>query len=204
MKKQVVVIHGGDTFRSHREYISALEKKKLDFDNLSCRGWKNSLKEKLGREFEVLIPTMPCGHNAKYLEWKIWFKKLIPHLEKEVVLIGHSLGAIFLAKYLSEEKFPKKIRGTFLVAPPFDEQDLDDSLADFKLKKDLELLQKQSGELIFFHSVDDFVVPFSDFLKFQEALPEATFRVFQKRGHFLQKTFPEIVQEIKKAFRRKK
>lgn len=200
MKKQVVIIHGGNTYQSYKDYISYLRKSEIDFENLSYQGWKDGLKEKLGRGFSVVIPRMPSANNAKYLEWKIWFEKIVPHLEKEVVLVGHSLGATFLAKFLSEEKFSKKVLATILVAAPFDDKDLGGSLADFKLKKDLSMLQKQSRELIFFHSIDDFVVPFGDFLKFKKSLPDATFREFKKRGHFLQKTFPQIVGEIKRLF----
>lgn len=193
-----MVIHGGNTFKTYKEYILDLRRHKVDFDNLAYRGWKDSLGEKLGRDFDVVIPRMPNANNAKYLEWKIWFEKIIPHLEKGVVLVGHSLGATFLAKYLSEERFTKKILATILISAPFDDKNIEESLADFKLKKDLSRIQKQSGKLILYHSVDDPVVPFSDFLKFKEVLPDATFREFKSKGHFIQKSFPQIISEIKK------
>lgn len=201
MKKQIIIIHGGNSYRSYNEYLEFLRKKQLDFENLNYRGWKDGLAKKFGRGYEVLMPPMPNASNAKYLEWKIWFGKLVPFLEREVVLIGHSLGAIFLVKYLSEEAFAKKILATILVAAPFDEKDIEDSLADFRLKRDLGRLEKQSERLIFFHSRDDEVVPFADFLKYKHALPGAQFREFKKRGHFLQRTFPELESEIEKIFK---
>ena len=63
---------------------------------------------------------MPLQDNAKYEEWKILFERYIPHLKDNVILMGNSLGGIFLAKYLSENKFPKKILSTYLTCPPFD------------------------------------------------------------------------------------
>jgi hypothetical protein len=172
----------------------------LDFKRSITKGWKESLGEKLGKNFEVILPRMPNSLNAKYLEWKIWFEKMIPFFNKEVVLGGHSLGGIFLVKYLSENKFPKKILGTFLVAAPFDEKDADYTLADFKLPKDLSRLEKQGGKLFFYQSQDDSIVPFKDFGKYKKALPGANFREFKNRDHFGQATFPELVRDIKKLF----
>jgi hypothetical protein len=57
---------------------------------------------------------MPNPMNARYNEWKILFKKIVLLLDDNVILIGHSLGAIFLVKYLSENKFPKKNSGNFI------------------------------------------------------------------------------------------
>lgn len=200
MKKQVVVIHGGNTFATYKQYLAYLKKKELNFEKAISAGWKDHLGEKLGKGFEVVMPLMPNAANARYLEWKIWFEKLFPFLEKEVVLLGHSLGGVFLAKYLSEQKFPKKILGTILIAPPYDGEGSGEDLVYFRLKKDLSLLQKQSGRLVFYHSQDDDVVPAVDFDKYRKYLPEACFRDFKNRGHFTQKNFPEIVREIKKLF----
>lgn len=200
MKKQVVVIHGGTTFATYKQYLAYLKKEELNFEKATSKRWKDHLGEKLGKGFEVVMPLMPNSANARYLEWKIWFEKLFPFLEKEVVLLGHSLGGLFLAKYLSERKFPKKILGTLLVAPPYDGEGSEESLDYFKLKKDLSGLQKQSGKLIFYHSQDDENVPMVDFVKYKKALPDACFRDFKNRGHFVQKNFPEIVREIKKLY----
>ena len=200
MKKQVIIIHGGNTFDTYKQYISFLKSFEIDFEKMTSKEWKDNLEKELGREFEVVLPRMPNAFNAKYLEWKIWFGKMIPFFENKVVLIGHSLGGIFLAKYLSENKFPKKILATFLVAAPYDDKNSDDSLADFILKKDLSLSQNQSEKLFIYQSQDDDVVPFADFEKYKKALPDANFREFNNKGHFRQKNFPEIVQEIRKVF----
>ncbi len=197
MKKQVIVIHGVRTFGTYKEYISYLKARRIDIRQLRKTDWKENLCRELGSGFEVVAPRMPNPTNAKYLEWKIWFKKLIPHIKNGVVFVGHSLGAVFLAKYLSENKFPKKIRGTFLVSASHDDRDQDYSLADFVLPKNLKLLEKQGGEIFLYHSVNDPEVPFADFEKYRKVLPRARVRVFKNRGHFTQETFPEIVRDIK-------
>ncbi len=201
MKKQVVVIHGGDTFSTYKKYISFLRNYKLDIKRLRQKGWKGGLGEKLGRGFEVIAPKMPNAGNARYLEWRIWFKKFLPHTKNGAVLVGHSLGGIFLAKYLSENKFPKKIKGVFLVAAPFDEKDCREPLGTFRLRKSLKRLEKQGGDIFLYYSKDDRVVPFADVGKYIKALPHARTRVFKNRGHFSQEKFPEIVKDIKNLFK---
>ena len=197
MKKQIVVIDGGDAFNTYEEYLSFLRKKEFDFNRLNKRGWKETLSEKLGEGFEVIIPKMPNYANARYLEWKIWFEKLIPFLEDEVTLVGHSLGGIFLAKYLSENSFPKRVRAILLVAPPYDTEGTDDSLVDFTLLRAPSNLTEQSGKIFLYHSEDDPIVPFSNLRKYEKELPSAKVRILKDRGHFLQEEFPELVEDIK-------
>ena len=200
MKKQIIIIHGGDTFDTYKQYISSLKNFEIDFERIASKGWKDNLEKELGKGFEVILPKMPNAFNVKYLEWKIWFEKMIPFFENKVVLVGHSLGGIFLTKYLSENKFPKKVLATFLVAAPYDDKDSDYSLAGFALKKNLSLLQNQSEKLFIYQSQDDDVVPFVDFEKYKKALPNASFREFSNKGHFRQENFPEIIQEIRRIF----
>ena len=197
--KQIIVIHGGDTFETHEEYLSFLKSFEIDFERFKSgrKDWKVTLSEELGEGFEVILPSMPSKTNAKYIEWKIWFEKLIPFFKDSVIFVGHSLGAIFLAKYLSENEFPKKIAATFLVAGPYDDKDFEESLADFVLPEDLEKLVGQGGKIYLYHSKDDPVVPFADLEKYKKSLPSAEVRIFEDREHFSQVDFPELVEDIK-------
>lgn len=197
--KQVVIIHGGDTFASYEDYLAFLKDFEIDFGRYFAgkKDWKGGLGEALGADYQVIAPSMPNKTNAKYLEWKIWFEKFLPHLSDGVILVGHSLGGTFLAKYLSEETMPVQVGGTFLVAPVFDGALSDESLADFVLPASLAKLQEQGGSVFLYHSEDDYVVPVVNATKLKEALPGATYRPFTDRGHFNQETFPEIVTDIR-------
>jgi len=199
MKKQIVVVHGGDTFDSYEEYIKFLEDFKIDIESLKQKRWKSSLQEELGDDFEVIAPQMPNNTYAKYFEWKLWFDKYVPLLNDEVVLLGHSQGGIFLSKYLSENKFPKKIRGVFLVSAPYDDE-TEYTLGDFRLEKDLNQFEEQAREIYLYHSKDDNIVPFVDLEKYKKDLPNAHIEVFEDRGHFDQEKFPEIIRDIKEVF----
>ena len=197
MKKQVILIHGGSTFDSYKNYLAFLNNLKIDLNRYKRTKWSDSLRQELGNKFDVLLPKMPNPMNAKYDEWKILFKKIAFLLDNNVILIGHSLGAIFLVKYLSENKFPKKILATLLVSPPYDDEGMEESLGDFVLSKSLNKLNKHGGKIFIYQSKDDSVVPYSHLKKYKKVLPNASIREFKKRGHFDQLKFPELIKDIK-------
>ena len=196
MKKQVVIIHGGDTFESHEAYLNFLKNFKIDLDR--CRigkgSWKRWLHHALGEEYDIILPEMPGASNAQYEEWKLWMEKLIPLLNDEIILVGHSLGASFLVKYLSEAPCPKKVLGVFLVSTPFDTDSDGYSLASFSHQGKIKL---QNQNVYLYHSKDDPAVPFSAMEKFQKALPHAHARAFEDRRHMNQLEFPELADDIK-------
>jgi uncharacterized protein len=202
MKHQVIVIHGADAYRMREEYLDFLRTFQIDFEALRSgkKGWKDGLGKTLGNDFEVIAPRMPNKENARFEEWKIWFEKLIPFLNPRVTLVGHSMGGIFIAKYLSENTPPFTVDASFLVAPPFDEETSPEALADFNFSSDLTGFAARGGRIHIYQSKDDDVVPFADFEKYREALPGAEFRVFEDRGHFRQETFPELVADIRALY----
>lgn len=197
MKKQILIIGGGEVFDSYDDYIKFLKEYRLDLEKTKKKKWKRELQKDLGDDWEVIYPDMPAKWNVKYLEWKLWFEKFLPHLRDDVILLGNSLGGIFLSKYLSENDFPVKIKAVFLVAPPFDEKDCDYSLGDFVLSASLKKFEDQCDKIFIYFSKDDPVVPFADLEKYMKALPSAKKVVFEDKGHFNLEEFPEIVEKIK-------
>jgi uncharacterized protein len=198
MKKQVLVLHGGDTFDTYEEYLLFLKNYKIEtLEYFLKKKWKSSLQKSLGDYYEVIIPEMPNKINAKYFEWKIWFEKVLTLLDDEIILVGHSLGGLFLAKYLSENAFVKKPLGVFLIAPPFDMSETKESLADFILPEDFQNLKSLGNKLHFYHSRDDGVVPFIELQKYKEKLPNSQFTIFDDKGHFNQEEFSELAKDIK-------
>ncbi len=190
------MIHGGDAYDTYEEYIESLKQWEVSLDNSRTTSWKGGLATTLGDTYEVIAPRMPNPSNARYAEWKIIFDKYVPLLDEGVIFIGHSLGGIFLAKYLSEEVYPKSIKATLLVAAPYNAQD-ENPYVDFNILTNLSGLEKQGGKVFLYHSKDDEVVPFSSFERYQRELETATVRVFTGRQHFNQSEFPEIVEDIR-------
>ena len=151
MKKQIVVIHGGDAFDTYGEYLSYLKNKEVSLERIQFKDWKRNLSDDLGVEAQVLTPQMPNSQNARYLEWKIWFEKIISLLGENVIFVGHSLGGIFLAKYLSENNYQKIIKAVFLVAAPYNTE-TDHPLVDFNIENDLSSFARQGGKIFLYHS----------------------------------------------------
>ena len=201
-KARAFYIHGGHTFRNNKDYLNYLKNREISIINK--KKWHEEfLKKKLSRKFDIIKLKMPKGDDAKYNEWKIHFERYLPFLRSKDILIGSSLGGVFLAKYLSENKLPKKILSTYLICPPFDNSIKgEDLFGGFNLKKDLSLLQKNSKNLYLMFSANDEVVPLDHARKYKEKLPDAKTIVYKnKNGHFRISRFPEIIKLIKKDYK---
>ncbi len=198
MNQQVLVIHGGENFETYDEYINFLKGCETSLLDFRKNGWKKNLEANLGTSFDVYNPEMPNSWNARYEEWRIWFEKALALMSDGVILVGHSLGGVFLPKYLSENKVEKTIRATMLVSAPFRAKEKDYSLVDFVLPESLKLFDEQGGEIYLYHSEDDMVVPFDNLVLYEKELPRAHVRTFADRGHFLQESFPELEEDITK------
>ncbi|OGI90563.1 hypothetical protein A2911_01550 [Candidatus Nomurabacteria bacterium RIFCSPLOWO2_01_FULL_40_15] len=204
MKKkiQIFLIHGGNTFKTQKDYLRYLRTRKISLEARKKWG-EDYLDRELGKSFEIIRPRMPLQDYAKYNDWKIYFERYIPYLRNNIILIGGSLGGIFLAKYLSENIFPKKILSTYLICPPFDDTLTAEDLAGgFKLKSNLSLLEKNSKNLYLLFSKDDDVVPVASAEKYRKKLKNAKIIIYKsKNGHFKIAKFPEIVKIIKNDFK---
>jgi predicted alpha/beta hydrolase family esterase len=139
---------------------------------------------------------MPNNSNAQYADWKKMFEKVMDKVDEDVILVGHSLGALFLTKYLSENSSSKRIKSIFLVAAPFDDQSKE-SLGSFVIDvKKVESIAQKTDSIFLYFSKDDPVVAFSEADKYIQKLPLATLKVLDSRGHFRQEKFPELVADL--------
>jgi len=180
-KSQIFIIHGGTTFRRKKDYLNFLKTRPINVDE-KVRWTDGYLKKSLGSDFDIIKPRMPLQDNARYNEWKIYFERFLPHLRDGVILIGISLGGIFLAKYLSEHKFPHHILSVYLICPPFDDSiPGEDLVGGFRLKSNLSLLDTCSQNLYLMFSKDDEVVPVSHAEKFKGKLANARILLFESK-----------------------
>ncbi len=201
---QILIVHGGMTFKNRKDYLHFLKTREISIKK-KVKWSEKYLDKSLGRSFEIIRPHMPLSEDAKYNDWKIHFERYIPYLRNGVILIGYSLGGIFLAKYLSEHEFPKKILSTYLVCPPFDDTCFEEDLVGgFKLKSDLSLIEKNSKKLTLFFSKDDDDVPISHAEEYRKKLKNPRIIIYKsKNGHFKIAKFPEIIKMIKDDVKRK-
>lgn len=195
--QQIVIIHGGTTFQDYDEYLKSLSEKKLDIDRFVYKPkWKELLQDNLGSDYHVLLPSMPNSTNARYSEWKLWFDHISSLFADNCILVGHSLGAVFLAKYLSENSLRVTIKATILIAAPYDDESVED-LTDFKITKLSQQLIDQAGRLVFFNGEDDPVISIHDLQKYQKQLPGAEFNILSAPDHFVRADFPELTSLLK-------
>lgn len=194
--KQIVLIHGGDSFETYSEYLDNLKTTALDYGRLKpTKRWRDTIINTCA-DADILVPTMPNSANAQYVEWSIWFEKIIPFFGDNVRLIGHSLGAMFLAKYLHERPLKAPVHQLILLAGGYDNEAED--YGQFRIDSAAGL-EQSANEIHLFHSQDDPVVPFAELAKFQADLPNAQSHIFTDRGHFLDETFPELLELLQKA-----
>ena len=199
MTKKVVAIHGGNTFSSYEEYFESLKNSEVHLDWMKSKShWKSTLETNLGSQYEVFLPRMPLSDNADYELWKLWFEKVLDALDDTPILVGHSLGAMFLTKYYSESIQAKKVPAVLLVAPEFFRpKEEEEKKTSFHLTSDIERLSNNVEKIVFFYSKDDAVVLFENMEKYKNVVPDAEYQVFTDKGHFLGDDFPEIVEVIK-------
>jgi len=196
--KQVCIINGGSTYEDEAAFQDHLLKLELKYIRMLYTGgnWKNWLGATL-TDYDVLLPEMPNKAYAKYDEWALFFSKILPFLHNDAILVGHSLGGIFLAKYLNEHADSLHFSKVALVSAPFNDTSTE-SLASFALPEDMSNLEKTADHFALFHSTDDKVVPFAEIHKYAAILPRAEVTVLEGRGHINDPTFPELLEFIKK------
>lgn len=197
--KQVLYIHWGTLSKDLDTLFELMQTWEVNPFELKQR-WINTFAEKLP-DFQIIIPEMPNKLFASYKIWKLRFEKHFPYLDPEhLILIWHSLGGMFLLKYLSENQFPFSIAQLHLVAPVLDDVGLpewDNYLGDFAYDlAEVKNLIPQAQKIFLWHSKDDPVVPFHHSERIAGQLSTATFKIFEDRGHFSLAEFPELVETI--------
>ena len=178
MQRHVLFVHGGgEMVREEDKKLAA------------------SLQDALGASFHVWYPEMPDAHRPEYEAWKNRVARELAALDGEVILVGHSLGASVLLKYLSEEEVERPVAGLFLVATPFWGVE-DWEVGEYALREDFASRIPKELAVFLYHSRDDEVVPFAHAALYAEQLPRATVREFDGRGHQFDDDLSEVARDI--------
>ena len=105
-------------------------------------------------------------------------------INEETILIGHSCGADFLIRWLSENK--TKVGKTALVTP-FLDPDHDEVKSDFFNFKIDSTIQNRVQEISIFYSTDDEQEILTNVAQIKESIPNVEIKVFKDKGHFTRK-----------------
>jgi uncharacterized protein len=187
----VLFIDGGMTFPDHGSFLDYVRTRELGLEKMLY--WKHSFADEL--EDSVIPVPMPCKENASYDAWAITFERYLDLVDGELVLVGFSLGGIFLAKYLSERDISSRVVKVVLVAPPFDDTLSSEPLTNGFVLGDLSGLS--AYEVTMFFSTNDTVVPLEHAEKYRSAALSAKIIVLDAADHFIQESFPELLDVLR-------
>jgi len=162
--------------------------------------WFSWLKRQLIlRDIHAVSIEPPFPFRPRYNEWKKEFERF--DLMPDTILVGHSTGAGFLVRYLSEHP-DLKVGRVVLVAPftnPANNPNSD--TADFfEFAIDPDFPDRTTQTSVFYSDNDE-----ADVLKTVEILRDtvrgANFREFHGKGHFCLKdlggpAFPELLETV--------
>jgi uncharacterized protein len=154
-----------------------------------------SLQDALGEAYAVHYPLL-SDETAPDFGRKNQIDKEISSIEGDVILVGHSLGASMLLKYLTENEVRKKITGIFLISTPFWSGD-EDWKEGLKLQEDFAEKLPKDIPIFLYHSKDDEAVPFGHLSLYAHRLPQATIHEIASGGHQLSNDLTLVAKDIK-------
>jgi predicted alpha/beta hydrolase family esterase len=156
----------------------------------------NSMQASLGDGYLIHYPEIVSNDSLADFGWPQEIGKYISQYNDEIILVGHSLGASMLLKYLSENNVTNKIAGIFLIATPFWGADKDWQ-AGLALHKDFAEKLDRTVPIFFYQCEDDEVVPFAHLGFYMQEVTWATFRVLKTGGHQFDNDLTIVASDIK-------
>jgi predicted alpha/beta hydrolase family esterase len=158
-------------------------------------GWLQ--KQLMVNDIYAAAPEMPLSFHPDYQIWKKEFERY--DITPETILVGHSCGAGFLVRWLSERK-DTKVSKVVLVAPWINVNHEEDIEFFDGMIIDPELASR-AGSFTIFNSTNDGIEMQNSVKKIMAEAHDITYVEFKDYGHFtfgVMKTneFPELLEEI--------
>lgn len=127
-------------------------------------GWMRDELEKLA--IPCVVPQMPTPNGQSLNSWlEVFNQKYLEHVNEDTILIGHSLGAAFLMRWLERSNI--KMSATILVGVFIGKVGIEkfDSINEtfFADPFDWETIKKNSGKIFCYHGSNDPYVSRSHF-----------------------------------------
>ena len=144
--------------------------------------WLKTQLEKRG--YEVAIPQLSTPENQNLKQWKKEFQEQIGELEADTILIGHSIGAVFILTLLEESQ--TTINAAFLVAGWTGQlnQEIDTINTTFQDKEfDYNKIKKNAWKIFLYGADNDPYIPIEKFEELADNL-EVDLTEIEDAGHF--------------------
>ena len=170
-----------------------------------AENWFPCMKEELGKKgHKVIVPQFPSPPivPAKISEWFEVLKKYENEINKDSIIIGHSLGGVFLLKILEKISHPIKVAcfvGTPVGVGKILNYERDSSFAGFNF--DWEKIKKNAKNFIVFQSDND---PYVSLENGEELAKNLGVKLdfIPNAGHFNKKAgylqFPQLLEKLEK------
>ena len=154
-----------------------------------------SLRDNLGDAYAVYYPRMRDESSPDFGRVK-QIGEEISLIHGEIILVGHSLGASMLLKYLSESEVTRKIVGIFLISTPY-WSGHEDWQKGLKLHEDFADKLPKNVPVFLYQTRDDEVVPFDHLSFYTRKLPRAIVREIGNGGHQLNNDLSLVARDVK-------
>lgn len=161
----------------------------------------DSLRQAVGATYDVHYPHLPVDETLPDFGWLDQIGKELSQFNGEVVLVGHSLGASMLLKYLSERTVKNEIIGIFLIATPYWRGE-EEWVQGLKLSEDFAGQLPKAIPIFFYHCRDDEVAPFAHLALYTQKLPQASIRKIASGGHQLNNDLTLVAADIVQVYQR--
>ena len=181
--KNVIIVHGKPSKENYYDpngYTS------------SNFGWIPWLQNQLlVRDMMPNVPEMPHAYLPEYSSWKQEFERF--DVTQDTILVGHSMGAGFLVRWLSEQVAAQPAR-VVLVAPSLDPYRQNETgFGEFVIDPTI----TDRTELIVMTSDNDSEKAVASLALLTDALPKTDVRTFAGYGHFIpEHTGKDTLQEL--------
>jgi predicted alpha/beta hydrolase family esterase len=156
------------------------------------------LRTSLGPRFEVHYPRMPDEDDAPYEQWRQQIEHELASMPGRIVIVGHSVGASVLVKWLSERQDARPIAGACLLACPFWGGDgwRYEGYEQLALQPGFASKLQPEMPVYLYHCRDDEVVPFDHLALWARDIPQAVVRVCDAGGHQFNDDLSAVAEDI--------
>ncbi len=138
------------------------------YPNYCWYPWAKKELEKKG--FNVVVPEMPETALPKLSLWLPKLQEVVPVPDEDLYLIGHSLGAITIMRYLEKLKRNQKIGGVVFIAGFTDNLGYKELESFFEKPIDFKKIKTKAKHFVAIHSDNDPYVPLKHGNIFKEKL----------------------------------
>lgn len=156
----------------------------------------HSLRRELGAAYELRYPRMPNETDARYMAWKRPIESELDALQPGAVVVGHSLGGMFLVNAVVERPPACALGAICLIATPFIGNGGWTS-DEIEPRTDLGARLPQGVPIFLYHGRDDEIVPAAHVELYAKAIPHARVRRLPGRDHQLHNDLSEVADDIR-------